>query len=161
MALSKKPKTAGEVKSKCAKCKDVTLHSIVALKGEEIAKVKCLSCDSEHKFYPPKEAAETKKAAGSDDKAARPRVVKGKTARGADDKPQAPMVSTEWVAALAHVPEDRIKPYILSGIYQKNDFVSHPTFGNGLVQEIHGNNKMDVLFEYGPKLLVFNFRKNE
>ncbi|MBP7865289.1 MAG: hypothetical protein KA419_05005 [Acidobacteria bacterium] len=150
MVLSKKPKTAGEIKSKCPKCKDVKLHTIVALKDEVVAKVKCQKCGSEHKYYPPQAEPAKKKA-----------PAREKASRASDEKGQTPAVSTEWLNAVANVAEDGFKPYFISGVYQANDFVLHPTFGKGLVQQVLGIGKMEVLFETGPRRLVFNYRKEE
>ncbi|MGA2990473.1 MAG: hypothetical protein ABSD88_08350 [Candidatus Korobacteraceae bacterium] len=34
----------------CSRCKRTTDHSVVAMVGEEVVKVMCRTCNSEHKF---------------------------------------------------------------------------------------------------------------
>ena len=34
----------------CSRCKRITDHSVVAMIGEEVVKVMCRTCNSEHKF---------------------------------------------------------------------------------------------------------------
>jgi hypothetical protein len=39
-----------DVDDYCVKCKRLTTHAILALLGQEIAKVRCRSCYGEHEF---------------------------------------------------------------------------------------------------------------
>jgi 1-deoxy-D-xylulose 5-phosphate reductoisomerase len=34
----------------CSRCKRVTDHAIVSMVGEEVAKVRCRTCNNEHKY---------------------------------------------------------------------------------------------------------------
>lgn len=39
-----------EIDDHCSRCRRSTNHSIVAMNGEEVLKVVCRSCNSEHKY---------------------------------------------------------------------------------------------------------------
>ncbi len=47
-----------DIDDHCPKCKRTTNHSIAALNGEEVLKVLCRSCNSEHKYRHNKSKAE-------------------------------------------------------------------------------------------------------
>ena len=47
-------------------------------------------------------------------------------------------------------------PYAVSSKFGADDLIDHPTFGLGIVKEARSGNKIEVLFEEGPKLLVHN-----
>src|SRR5437867_11032714 len=51
-------KAGDEVDSKCTKCKMVLAHVIVAMVGDQIARVKCNTCNGEHAYRPPPSASE-------------------------------------------------------------------------------------------------------
>ena len=59
MVLRRTGYTAGdEVDSKCTKCKLILAHTIVAMVGDQIARVKCNTCGGEHAYRPPPSASE-------------------------------------------------------------------------------------------------------
>lgn len=60
--MTKKELTAGkELDAKCTKCKTVTGHIIVAMVDGAPKKVKCNTCDSEHRYIaPPKKKPKAK-----------------------------------------------------------------------------------------------------
>ncbi len=74
----------------------------------------------------------------------------------AEKKSQA--IMTEWRNATAEVPEDDYKPYIINGVFNEDDLISHPAFGKGKVVQITGIGKMEVLFADGVRRLIFNRR---
>ena len=64
--------SAGDnIASHCTKCKLVLDHAIVAMDGETIAKVKCKTCGSKHKYRSSERCKKTR-AAGRKKRPARP-----------------------------------------------------------------------------------------
>ena len=48
--MSKKPSAGGLVATYCTKCKLDLGHTIMAMVGEKIVRVKCRTCGSEHNY---------------------------------------------------------------------------------------------------------------
>jgi hypothetical protein len=46
------------------------------------------------------------------------------------------------------------RPYSLSGAFKPNDVIEHPTFGLGVVTQLVADNKIQVAFKNGDKLLA-------
>lgn len=147
MALKKNVNVGDEVEGRCTKCKDVTSHTIVALQDGEIKKVECLVCGSTHKFYPPRPPAAKK---------AKKTKSSGKSTKISQEEKAQQAILTEWRNAVEGVPENQLKPYQLSGVYQEEDFISHAKFGKGQVRQVLGPQKMEVIFEDGIRRLIFN-----
>jgi hypothetical protein len=115
--------------------------------GEVIVKVDCNVCHSVHKYHPPKEAkvAKVVKAA----KTARPA---GEAPRRVKKDPEAD-AAAEWDELQASFDPDRAIPYTMAATFRVRNLLSHPTFGFGLVQKVLPQNKIEVLFKDGRKLL--------
>ena len=160
------------VASRCMRCNDVTGHVIVALVGGEIIKVECRACGSVHKYRPP----EGKAAARPDSPkrvrqgASRTDVIKAATTERAEREKRvagltkggsgtggvraaraAEALENEWRKAVGG--RSAAKPYAMSEHFDRDDVVDHPTFGNGVVQELIPPDKMRVLFRDGARLL--------
>ena len=118
--------TAGEnIASICTKCKLNLDHAIVAMDGDTIAKVKCKTCGSTHKFKNP---------------ATPPKTVKRRTKK-ADGQGSASL----WEAGISSA-RGKEHTYSMGGRYRVGDIVNHDSFGKGVVQKLY-TNKCDVLFQ--------------
>ena len=40
-----------DIDDHCSRCKRTTDHSVLAMMGEEVVKVRCRTCNNEHKFH--------------------------------------------------------------------------------------------------------------
>ena len=126
-------RSAGDnVLSYCTRCKLGLDHVIVAMEGETIAKVKCKTCGSSHKFRDP---ADVKK----------PRTIKKQ-----EDAVKA--AETLWESCLAEA-KGKERTYEVGGKYRIGDIVLHSTFGKGIVRKIYFN-KCDVLFKDKERLMA-------
>jgi hypothetical protein len=124
---------AGEnIASYCTKCKLGLDHAVVAMDGETIAKVKCKTCGSVHKFRDP---ADVKK----------PRVPKKKEDPGK-------VAETLWETCLSE-SKGKERAYDMSGKYRVGDVVLHNTFGKGVVRKLYMN-KCDMLFKDKERLMA-------
>ncbi len=124
--------TAGEnIASYCTRCKLVIDHAIVAMDGESIAKVKCKTCGSAHKY---RSAADVKPAR------TRKRADAGKTAE------------MLWEACLSEA-KGKVRAYDMAGKYRVGDIVVHNTFGKGVVRKLYYN-KCNVLFKDKERLMA-------
>ena len=132
--------SAGEdVESWCTKCKLELGHTIVAMVGNLPKRVKCNTCNSLHnsRAKPVEKKSFGTRASGQKTKS------RGKTYK-------------DYLAILAEADRSSAIPYSIKSTFKENDLIEHPKFGIGLVQSTPKINKMEVIFEDGPKLLIHN-----
>jgi hypothetical protein len=125
-------------------------HRIIALIGNQIQRVHCLTCGGDHKYYPPKH----EKQDPSERKHLR--VVSPEKPRKTGQKTTA-RTSGEWTTFMKEMPPDTSpRPYRVSDSYSRGDFIEHPQFGVGKVLDIVAAEKMQVVFREGRKILICN-----
>ena len=121
----------GEIVSLCTKCKLALDHTIAAMVGEKVAKVRCKTCGSAHRYINP--AAPTKSPTHR---------IKKLTPEETWDK-------------LIHLSSSKRKiPYTLSGSFKQNDLIDHNRFGLGVVVQLLLGDKIQVAFKEGEKTLI-------
>lgn len=130
--MPEKNNAGDNIASYCTKCKLNLDHTLVAMDGETIAKVKCKTCGSVHKFRDPSIVK-------------KPRAVK---------KKQDPLKAAEnlWEASLSET-KGKERTYEMSGKYRVGDIVLHDSFGKGVVRKLYLN-KCDVLFKDKERLMA-------
>jgi DNA-directed RNA polymerase subunit M/transcription elongation factor TFIIS len=128
-------KAAGrDINSYCGKCRLNLDHTIMAMDGEEVSKVRCKSCGSTHKFRDPLIVKKVRK----------PRVQEG-----AGEAATAEII---WAAGLAEA-KGKERDYSMSVKYRIGDIVNHQTFGKGIVMKLYAN-KCDMLFKDRQRLMA-------
>ena len=134
-----KTPVAGEIVTRCTKCK-LELKQIVISHNSEgiVAKVKCSTCGSEHKYYPEKKRLATKKK-------------KEEAAKVAQRNREA----EKFARLLEQNQGKKAKTYGMSENYSDSDVIDHKTFGKGIITKVNYQ-KMDVLFETGLRILACN-----
>ena len=124
-----------EILSNCSKCKLILAHIIVTMKSATAPdKVMCKTCKSTQSFKDP--SAKKKKTSVA-------RVIK--TARSAGRK-STETVGEMWTKALNKATQE-FKDYTIRGSFQMGDVINHPTFGQGVVEKLIDDNKIEVLFQ--------------
>ncbi len=138
-----KPAVAQETLSYCTSCKIDLAHTIVSMKGDQIAKVECKTCKKTHAYKVPKgvtEAAPKKK-----------RVSKKK----ADSEAlTASTIEAEWEKLMNAHRDAPFKPYGLKAKFALGDKIKHPSFGDGIVGKLIYPNKLEVIFRTDIKVLI-------
>jgi len=150
--MSEKVIAAGdEVDSYCTSCRLMLAHTVVALVGTKPDKVQCKTCGKQHKYRakPPKSAG----GAATEDAPKKPKAVKAKT--GTTRTRKTKETEAGWEEALAGRDMVNSKPYTISGEYQEREVINHKTFGFGVIVKLLAENKMQVRFKEGTKLLAF------
>jgi hypothetical protein len=122
------------IASYCTKCRINLDHTIVAMDGDAIVKVKCRTCGSTHKFRNPADAP------------------KPRTAKAGQGRATRPMSEDRWEAALAG-SKGQSHPYSREAKYRVGDVVNHDRFGKGVVLKLY-TNKCDVLFQDQERLMA-------
>jgi len=126
-------KVSDEIESYCGKCKMTLAHSIVALVDGAPAKVRCLTCFSDHK--PRKE----------------PGTAATKTKK---KKSTTSTKSSPWQEQMRMWSVEKATPYTISKTYSVDEFINHKKFGKGIVTRIPSPEKIIALFESGEKMLL-------
>jgi hypothetical protein len=129
-------KVGGEVDALCSKCELTLAHTVIAMVGARPAKVRCNTCQGEHRYRPPVGAATATS------------VVKKKAARPPREK-KVLLTFEELLAAHKRPPV----PYSLRRRFVVDDVLDHPTFGRGFVNAVRID-KIDVTFSAEPRVLV-------
>ncbi|MDR3607225.1 MAG: hypothetical protein P4M08_07590 [Oligoflexia bacterium] len=140
MAAAATQTVGSETIAYCTSCKMDLNHVIVALKGDRIAKVQCLTCKKEHAF-----------------KAAKGQTTpKAKKKKKADAEAEAEIhsIEAEWEKLMAAHRELPIKQYSMKGQFILGDKINHPTFGEGIVGKLIYPNKLEVIFRHDVKVLI-------
>lgn len=127
------PKTGGEVDAMCNKCKMVLAHTILAMVGTKIARVRCNTCMSEH-AYRGTAAPQTRARS-----------------KASSDKPAKVVVS--FTQQLEGKDVSKARKYSPKETFAAGDLVDHPTFGLGIVNTVRLD-KIDVAFKAFEKTLV-------
>lgn len=125
----------------CTSCRTVMNHTIVSMIEARPARVQCNTCNGVHNYRKEKSATKTPKAATAKAPARRTRKDPGEADR------------QEWASMQADFNSAKAFPYDMKAIYQVNNLVSHPKFGLGVVKQLPGPHKVEILFEDGLKLL--------
>jgi len=134
-----KNKTATDVDAYCSHCRLDLAHVVVAMEGSRVARVQCKTCRTVHAFR---------------DKSAAAR-------RGASGAPRTTRASAKASAMIADYDElmrghdiARARRYKPSVTFGAGDVVDHPTFGLGLVVRVLSDDKLEVTFRDGSRVLV-------
>jgi hypothetical protein len=156
--MSSKHFSPGEdVEAWCTRCRRNLNHRVVAVLGTNIQKVQCLTCGSEHKFYPQKEEGPKVKSVRVKESAkgrSRPKESKDSASKSAAK------AESEWTTFMSERdPDSTPRPYATSASYSRAEYINHPVFGIGRVLHIVGIEKIEVIFKEGRKILIFNRSK--
>ena len=131
-------KTGGEVDAFCSKCNLNLAHTILAMVGSKIARVKCNTCQSDHVYR----GIQTAMQANSFTKPRKSSKL------SAADK-----VVIGWQERLEGKDQAKARTYSPKDTYATDDLVNHPTFGLGIVAEVRPD-KVTIHFKADEKTLV-------
>ena len=153
---TKKPRTGGEIDAYCTKCKLDLGHRIIAMVGEVVKKVECRTCGSHHLYQRTK--SEKEAAALATPRAASNSGGKEKTAKPRDKLTAAQRAERDqvasWEQAIAGKAPTAFKPYQISSTFGPGELVRHTKFGDGVVARVIDRNKVEVLFQDGPRTMA-------
>lgn len=131
-------RVGGEVDAFCTKCKMILAHTILAMVGERVARVRCNTCMGEHAYKSGQ--PETRTRAPSSSSGAR-----------SETRSKASVASFDETIASKDVSSAR--PYSLNEKFTVDQVIDHPTFGRGYVSAARAD-KIDVVFKSFIKTLV-------
>lgn len=136
-------KVGDDVDSKCLpSCGPglVLAHTVTAMDGDKVIKVKCNTCNKAHTYRPPDSASEATAA-------------KRKNARKKrEEAANAAMVDFDDLAK--SVDLDAAEKYSIKAALQTKQVIEHPKFGTGIVFALKEDNKAEIVFRDGPRVLI-------
>lgn len=118
----------------------VLAHTIVAMDGDKIVKVKCNTCEKTHTYRSPDSASEATAA-------------KRKVARKKREEAAA-AAAVDFDALSKKVDMTQAAQYSIRAPLEMNQVVEHPKFGTGIVFALKEDGKAEVVFRDGPRVLV-------
>ncbi len=142
--MSKSMTAGGEVDAYCTKCRMDLNHRIVAMEGDKIARVECLTCRTQHNYYKPKSA----------ERAKTPRAARAAKDSAPGSRPRPGGFKKQWEQAIAGRAAGDFTPYNIATTFSMGQLVKHKKFGDGVVAEVIDAGKVQVIFEEGPKVLA-------
>jgi hypothetical protein len=148
-----------DVEAWCTRCRMNLNHRVIAVVGQGIQRVHCLTCGGDHKYYPPKRAGSTE----PDSKRAKS-VSTASSAASARDRKSADRAAGkaygEWATFMKDMPEGTVpRPYRTAESYKAAEYIEHPEFGTGRVVDVLGAERIEVAFKIGRKVMVCNRSK--
>lgn len=134
-----------EILSQCNKCKLILAHIIVTMKtATDPDKVMCKTCKATHTF---KDPAAKKKKATIDKVIKNARLTSGKRVNES--------IGEIWTRAITRSGAEAVS-YSTKTNFKLGDIINHPSFGQGVVEKLIDNNKIEVLFKDDYKTLLHN-----
>lgn len=133
-----------EIDAWCTRCKLDLTHRIIAVADGKPARVECRTCYSTHNYRAPKTgvvAAVQRGARATSSSAAKPRASRERV--------------VEHVAVVPPAGA-RVLPYRMSERFIKDQWILHKTFGTGIVEAELADDKIEVRFDSGRRVLVHN-----
>ena len=129
----KRVRVGDDVETYCGRCKAERMHVIASMStAAEPAEVICRTCNNQHRFRRPADAAKPKREsrAGSAESATR-RASK----------------------SLRETPPVSARTYSTSETYAEGEWIEHKTHGVGKIKAVRGG-KIDVTFDSGLRTLL-------
>jgi hypothetical protein len=140
-------RTGADVDALCSRCRLELAHVIVALDGSRIVRVQCKTCGTIHSFKSSSQTRgerKTRSASGGVSVVGRGRGAAGRAAAALDD----------YESLMEGRDLSRAKRYKPAVTFGEGDVVDHATFGIGLITKLLADNKVEVVFRQGLKVLA-------
>jgi hypothetical protein len=147
MPLWKSPSVGDEIDCRCPRCKEETIHRVVAMMAGSVHLVICTRCNSQHRHGPSVRGA--KRVTLPTERQAKV-LLKYREAQA--PKAKAPL--SEWQAMKGSAGEVQPLAYDQKDDYLPGQAIHHPLFGLGFVRKLAGPHKIEVVFADRVKVLV-------
>jgi len=135
----------GEIDAWCTKCRMDLLHRIIAMRGDKVVRVECRTCGGHHNYRRQKGGAAEAPAPKPGRAASQQRTAMAEAER---------QRIAEWRKAVEGRPAAAFKPYRATQVYARGDLIRHGKFGDGYVIRIFDRQKVEAMFQDGPRTLA-------
>ena len=144
MNLPNAIRTGGEIDAACGKCELNLAHTIIAMVGPKVIKVKCNTCGGEHNYRGVQPLVKAVSFAAP---------KRASSSSAAKPKSKAPVVIVSWEDQFKGKDLGHARRYTPRDTYAVDDVIDHPTFGLGIVRAVR-DGKVEVGFKQEDKVLV-------
>jgi hypothetical protein len=135
-------RVGGEIDAFCTKCDLNLAHTILAMVGPKVVKVKCNTCGNDHHYRGEQPLVKAQSFAAPK-----------KRASSASGAPKPSRAAVAWEDKFKGKDLSRARKFSIKDTYAVDDVIDHPTFGLGLVIAVR-QDKIDVSFKQEEKVLV-------
>jgi hypothetical protein len=152
--IAKTHKPGVEIDAWCTKCRMDLLHRIIAMDGDKVVRVECLTCRGHHNYRKPKAApseGKTRTARATGGASTRPPALSARRAAAADVERNREQT---WAKAVLGQPEPSFKSYRASLTFELGELIRHGKFGDGYIVRVIDRQKVEVMFKDGPRTLA-------
>lgn len=130
-------RVGGEIDAACGKCEMNLAHTIIAMVGPKVIKVKCNTCGGDHNY-----------------RGLQPLVkLQSFASPKRNSAPHKAAAVMSWDEQFKGKDLSKAKKYSPRETFVVDDVVDHPSFGLGLVRAVR-DGKVEVAFKQEDKLLV-------
>jgi len=149
VTTAKKPRVGGEIDAYCTKCRLDLNHRVIAMVGDTPKRVECLTCKGDHNYRRPlaeREKEKEKKAA---------RTLSGPKSTGPrTERSKGLSAKVLWERSIAGQPPNAFKTYNVKSTFGQGELIKHTRFGDGVVARVIDAQKVEILFEDGPRTMA-------
>ena len=133
-------RVGGEIDAMCTKCEMNLAHTILAMVGPKVIRVRCNTCGGDHMYRGTQPLIKSTSFAAPK-KSAGPRT------------PKSEVVTISWEDQLKGKNIAGSRKYSIRDTYKVDEIIDHPTFGLGIVTAVRID-KVDVSFKTFEKTLI-------
>lgn len=146
---------ASEIDAWCTKCRLTLGHRIVALVSGAPKRVICLTCGSEHNYRLPPSAKAGVRSQSGGPRASAAAVLRSSPSARVTSKARAEHERYEnWASRTLGKSVDAFTRYSMDRSFRPGELVIHSKFGEGYVDQVLEDSKVDVVFREGHKILA-------
>ena len=131
-------KKGTQVESWCTRCREMTAHLVATLQESAPRRVTCKICEGTHNY--------------------RPSPPRSRTKEGRKTRPKS-LTGVGWEELMGAADMKAVRAYAMRRSFAAGDVIRHKVFGLGVVVREVDEQKIEVSFEDGIRLLVRNFRR--
>ena len=153
MTMPNATRVGGEIDAACGKCELNLAHTIIAMVGPKVVKVKCNTCGGEHNYRGVQPLVKLQSFAAPKRATSSSTSSSKSTAGKRSSATSAATVVISWDEQFKGKDLTKAKKYSPRETFVVDDVVDHPTFGLGLVRAVR-DGKVEVAFKQEDKILV-------
>ncbi|MGH7751194.1 MAG: hypothetical protein ACREN5_00120, partial [Gemmatimonadales bacterium] len=112
-----------EVEAYCQKCRTEGPHTVITRYEDEVRQVQCGTCGHVHAYKP-----------------ARPEPTEEEVVEASPGRRRT-VKKLNWDEAMRHLGTARPRPYTFRETYRQGEFLDHPKFGKGYVNDVVDDTK--------------------
>lgn len=142
-------RVGGEIDAACGKCEMNLAHTIIAMVGPKVIKVKCNTCGGDHNYRGVQPLVKITSYAAPK----RSSSASSSSSSSSSSPKKAAAVVISWDEQFKGKDLTKARKYSPRETFVVDDVVDHPTFGLGLVRAVR-DGKVEVAFKQEDKILV-------